>query len=314
MKPKLHLGLALVLSGGLFCQLADAQGPGKTAPPAAKDAYVAAQLAELFAGSPVRVVVHRAFNNWLLVDVSAVDAKAGLTNRPTTGFSVSLFSFDNEAAARANVQEELHFFTSPVALVKTGYDEFYSGKKGRLIGRCGAIVVSMDSSPPNDSDAVFAAVAKNLSANPALLHDLIHYALTMHFGDAAPLRALLSKLNDKVPELSAARISTNQPDAGSSVTATYYKSSDYELTIIANAYDSVKAAREGQEFDSEDISVAADTTEIVQGVKVHEYTRYGGIYFQTGCYTFRFETFRQDGKDLLPLMLKVSSALITELN
>ena len=116
--------------------------PAASAAPAAKDAYVNAELAELFTGAPVHVVLKRAFNNWLLVDVFAADSKAGQADRPVPMFSVQLFAFDNQAAARRKVQEELHYFVSPAALTKAGYDEFHAGDGGRLLGRRGAVEVA----------------------------------------------------------------------------------------------------------------------------------------------------------------------------
>jgi hypothetical protein len=116
----------------------------------------------------------------------------GLVNRSAPTFSVSLFHFDNEAAARRSVQDTLYSHT-PTALTKEGYDDFYSGTGGLLIGRRGTSVVALYSGPQEVSDAVFAAIAKNLPANPTLLPDLIHYAHPMRFGDTAPLHAALPK-------------------------------------------------------------------------------------------------------------------------
>ncbi|MGH7941092.1 MAG: discoidin domain-containing protein, partial [Limisphaerales bacterium] len=189
---------------GVAQSLWNASLPATGAAPAAKDAYVAAQLAKLFAGAPTQVALRLALYNCLVVDISAADAKAGLTNQPTTKCLVFLYSFDNEAAARSEVQGQLRFCTSLVVLRKAGYDEFYSGIRGPLmemIGRRGTFVVFAESSPPK-SDAVFAALATNLSANPTLPLDLIHYAYTMHYGNTAHLRAMLLELPDKVTDLS----------------------------------------------------------------------------------------------------------------
>jgi hypothetical protein len=278
--------------------------------PAAKDAYVNAQLANLFAGAPVSVALRRAFNNWLLVDVSAADAKAG----SAPAFSVGLFGFDNEATARAKVQEELHFFTSPTALTKEGYDEFYSGSGGRLIGRRGAVLVNMNSSPPEGFDAVFAAIAKNLSANPALLADLIHYAYTMHFGDTAPLHAVLAKLSAQVPELSVVNLSDSGQYGQNSVTADYIDTGGSRLMIIAKSYDTEAAAKSGQEFDQGMIQAGGwNKKETIRGVQVFEFTDYGTMHFQIGLHTFNLTTIGGKTGAVQLLLQKIASVLIAEL-
>ena len=281
-----------------------------SASPAAKDAHVSAQLAKLFAGATVCVALRRAFNNWLLVDVSAADAKAGFA----PAFSVGLFGFDNEAAALAKVQEELHNFTSPTALTKAGYDEFYSGSGGRLIGRRGAIVVNMNSSPPEGFDAAFAAIANNLSANPVLLPDLIHYAYTMHFGDTAPLHAVLAKLSAKVSELSVVNLSNSGQYGQNSVTADYIDTGGSKLRIIAKSYDTEEAAKAGQEFDQMQIQAGGwNKKEIIQGVQVFENTDYWEMHFQIGLHTFNLTTIRDGNKAVQPLLKKVASVLIADL-
>jgi hypothetical protein len=284
--------------------------PAASIAPAAKDAYVNAQLAKLFAGAPVSVALRRAFNNWLLVDVSAADAKA--ESAPV--FSVSLFGFDNEAAARAKVQEELHFFTSPTALTKAGYNEFYSGSGGRLIGRRGAILVDMNSSPSEGFDAVFAAIAKNLSASPELLPDLIHYAYTMHFGDTAPLHALLAKLSAQVPELSVVNLSDSGQYGQNWLAANYIDTGGSRLMIMAKSYDTEAAAKAGQEFDQMQIQAGGwNKKEIIQGVQVFENTDYGEMHFQIGLHTFNLTTIRDGNRAVQPLLKKVASVLIADL-
>lgn len=278
--------------------------------PATKDTYVAAQLAKLFAGAPVNVALRRAFNNWLLLDVSAADAKAG----SAPAFSVSLFGFDNEAAARAAVQEELHFFTSPTAMTKAGYDEFYSGSGGRLIGRRGAIVVNINSSPPDGFDALFAAIAKNLSANPQLLPDLIRYAYTTHFGDTAPLHAVLAKLSAQVPELSVVNLSDSGQYGQNSVTADYIDIGGSRLMIIAKSYDTEAAAISGQEFDQGMIQAGGwNKKETIRGVQVFENTDYGEMHFQIGLHTFNLTTIRDGNRAVQPLLQKIASVLIADL-
>jgi hypothetical protein len=126
------------------------------------------------------------------------------------------------------------------------------------------------------------------------------------------LRATLSRLSNKVPELSVENVSQGAPYATNTVSASYTNSSGIRLEIIAEAYNSEEAAKNGQESDARMISVNADKMETIKGVKVYEYTRYGGLYFQKGFYTFRFETFRGRNKDLQHLLLKVCSALISE--
>jgi hypothetical protein len=284
--------------------------PAASIAPAAKDAYVNAQLAKLFAGAPVSVALRRAFNNWLLVDVSAANAKAG----SAPAFSISLFGFDNEAAARAKVQEELHFFTSPTALTKAGYDEFYAGSGGRLIGRRGDILVNMNSSPPEGFDTVFAAIAKNLSANPALLADLIDYAYTMHFGDTAPLHAVLAKLSAQVPELSVVNLSDSGQYGQNSVTADYIDTGGSRLKIIAKSYDTEAAAKAGQEFDQGMIQAGGwNKKETIRGIQVFENTDYGAMYFQIGLHTFNLTTIEGRTGAVQPLLQKVASVLIAEL-
>ena len=278
--------------------------------PAAKDAYVNAQLAKLFAGAPVSVALRRAFNNWLLVDVSAADAKAG--SMPT--FSVGLFGFDNEAAARAKVQEELNFFSSPTALTKAGYDEFYSGSGGRLIGRRGAILVDMNSSPPEGFDAVFTTISKNLSASPVLLPDLIHYAYTMHFGDTAPLHAVLANLNAQIPELSVVNLSDSGKYGQNSVTADYINAGGSKLRIIAKSYDTAATAKAGQEFDQRMIQAGGwNKKETIRGVQVFEDTDYGTMYFQIGLHTFNLTTIKGGTGAAQPLLQKVASVMIANL-
>ena len=278
--------------------------------PAAKDAYVNAQLAKLFAGAPVSVALRRAFNNWLLIDVSAADAKAG----SAPAFSVGLFGFANEATARAKVQEELHFFTSPTALTKEGYDEFYSGSGGRLIGRRGVVLVNMNSSPPEGFDAVFAAITKNLSANSQLLPDLIHYAYTMHFGDTAPLHAVLAKLSAQVPELSVVNLSDSGQFDRNSVTADYINTGGSKLRIIAKSYDTEAAAKAGQKSDQGMIQAGGwNIKEIIHGVTVFESTNYGTMYFQIGLNTFNITTIEGRTGAVQPLLQKVASVLIAEL-
>lgn len=282
-----------------------------SAAPASKDAYVRAQLAKLFTGAPVHVVLKRAFNNWLLVDVFAADSKAGQADRPVLMFSVQLFAFDNQAAAREKVQEELHYFVSPAALTEEGYDEFYAGNGGRVIGRCGAVVVATILSPPEGRDAVFAAIARNLSSNPALLPALIHYAYTMHFGDIGPLHAVLAKLTAKVPELAVASLLDSGPYGQNSVTADYTNTSGSKLVIIAKSYDSEPAAKAGQEFDQRQIQAGGwDEKQVVQGVTVFENTPYGEAHFQIGHYSFKLITMRERAGALRPLLARVRSALI----
>jgi len=288
--------------------------PAASAASAAKDAYVRAQLAKLFTGAPVGVVLKRAFNNWLLVDVSAAGSKAGLTDMPAPIFSVQLFAFDNEATSREKVQEELQFFVSPAALTKAGYDEFYAGNGGRLIGRLGAIVVGTSLSPPEGLDAVFAAIARNLSADSGLLPALIHYAYTMHFGDTGPLHEVLAKLTAKVPELAVASLLDSGPDGQNSVTGHYTNASGSKLMIIAKSYDSEAAAKAGQEFDQRQIQAGGwDKKQVIQGVTVFENTPYGEMHFHIGHYSFKLVTMIDRDGALRPLLARVSSALIAVL-
>ena len=289
--------------------------PAASAAPAAKEAYVSAQLAKLFAGASVSVLLNRAFDNCVVVDVSAADSRAGRADRPAPTFSLQLSALANEAAARAKVQEELHFFVSPAALTKAGYDEFYAGNGGRLIGRLGAIVVGTSLSPPEGFDAVYAAIPRNLSADSALLPALIHYAYTMHFGDTAPLHAVLAKLSAQVPELSVAVLFDNSRLYGqNSVTGDYTNASGSKLTIIAKSYDSEAAAKAGQEFDQKQIQAGGwDRKQVIQGVTVFENTPYGEVHFQIGHYSFKLITSRDRNSALPPLLARVSSALIAVL-
>jgi hypothetical protein len=284
--------------------------------PAAKDAYVSAQLAKLFTGAPVNVALSRAFtlrrvfNNWLLVDVSAADAKTG----SAPAFSVGLFGFDSEATAREKFQEELHSFSSPTALTKAGYDGFYSGSEGRLIGRCGAILVVMFSNPPEGFDAVLDALAKNISASPALLPDLIHYAYSMHFGDTAPLRAVLAKLSARIRELSAVNLPNDGASGQNSVTADYTDASGSMLRITAKSYDTEAAAKAGQELDQMLIPAGGwNKKETIRDVQVFEFTDYSTMYFQTGLYTFNLTTLKRGTEAVQPLLRKIASVLIDDL-
>lgn len=313
MNPQFYFSLVLVLSGTLYCHLAAAQGPGKTAPPAAKDAYVAAQLVKLFAGAPAHVALRGAFYNWLDVDVSASPDNGMPTNRLATIPDVRLFAFDNDAAARDQVRSELPSFKSPTALTRAGYDEFYAGNEGRMIGRRGADVVLLRSIRSKRFDAVLDAIATNLAAHPELLSNLVHYARTMHFGDPAALHVVLSRLNDKFPELSAARFDTNSPFyAENAVVADYTASSDNELTIVAKAYDSAAAAKAGQARDQGLIQAGGwNRKSILRHVQVYESTDCGTMYFHTGHYTFKLMASRYRRNEVPPLLLRVGSALIT---
>jgi hypothetical protein len=313
MSLKLLLCLALGLGACLFTHRSVAQVPERTSPPAAKDAYVSAQLAKLFEGAPVRVVLRRAFNRWLLLDATATDGHAQLTNALAVRFSISLFGFTNEAAAREEFQQESSYFASPAAVTNAGYDELYSDHQGRLIGRHGASVVLMNSGPPEQCDAVLRAIAKNLSANRALLPDLVQYAYTMHFGELAPLQAGLSKLNARVSELSPPNFAATTSRYGdNSVTAYFTGSGNSEVEITAKAYDSEEAAKTGHEEDQMGISVHWSEKKIIGGVEVYEYANYGRVDFHVGPYAFDISTIRLSADSMQPLLLKVSSALIAE--
>jgi hypothetical protein len=314
MKPKLLLCVALVLSSGFYSLFAAGQVPEKTAPPAVKDTYVDAQLAKVVAGTPVHVALRSAWYNWLNVDVSVPHSKEAPTNRLTRIVSVRLSAFNDEMVARDEFGQELSFFKEPVALTNADYDEFFSGKEGEMIGRRGAMVVLLRPSQPGQFDGLFGAIATNLSANPTLLPDLIHYAYTMHFGDPAPLRVELSKLHDKVSELSAATFSTrNTFRADNAVVANFHTDSDDdELTIVAKAYDSEAAAKAGQDLDQGLIQAGGwNKKEIIQNVQVYENTDFGTMYFQTGRYTFKLMATRYNREKVPPLLLKASSVLIT---
>jgi hypothetical protein len=318
MKSKILLSLALILSGGLFCRFAAAQAPRKTAPPATKDAYIATQLAKLVAGTPAHIALRDAFYNWLNVDISVPYANEGPTNGMATILSVSLSAFNDEMVARDEIRQELTSFKEPVASTNAGYDEFFSGKEGEMIGRRGATVVLLRPGQPGQFDALFGAIAANLSSNPTLLPDLIHYAYTMHYGDPAPLRTVLSKLNDKVPELSEASFSTTSTfRADNAVLADYHTGSDdYELTIVAKAYDSEAAAKAGQTRDQRSIQAGGwNKKEIIRSVQVYEDTHYGTMYFQTGLYTFKLMATRyspeNSPENVPPLLLNAGLELIT---
>jgi hypothetical protein len=303
MRFRLLLSLMLVLGVGSFTPLAAAQAPDRTAPPAAKDAYVNARLAQLFEGAPVRVALRSAFNKWLLVDGSA-------TNGLTAKFSASLFGFTNEAAAREVFQSESRSAISRAVLTNVGYDEFFSDDQGRVIGRRGASVVLLHSAPPGQRDAVLAALSKNLSAHPTLLPDLIPYAHTMHFGDTAPLRAALSKL--KVGKVSEMRFSPIPRFGDNAVTAYFDDSDGDELMLTAKAYDSKDAAKAGLEDDQRWVSVRWNEKQVIGGVDVYAYTNYGRADFQVGCYTFVLNTMKRGSDNTQPLLHEVVTALIGE--
>jgi hypothetical protein len=295
VKIKPLLCLAPILCA-MSCHLAGAQVPGKTAPPAAKDAYVAAQLAKLFAGAPVHATPRGGFYNVLFVNISTPQVGEAATN---TLVVVFLSAFDNELAARDEIRQELTFSKQPVASTKSGYDEFYSEERGEtaeMIGRRGDVVVrllsdqSILSNQPKAFERIFDAIATNLSANPALLPDLVHYAWTMHFGDTAPLRAALSNLNDKVPELSTRMLSTRAPPSEeNTVVASYTVSGDHELFITAGAYDSEAAAIAGLTRDQAMKQVRWNKTQLIQGVTIYKYTRL--VDFQVSRYTFELQSY-----------------------
>jgi len=297
--------ISLVLVTGLFISLAAAQAPEKTSPPAVKDAYVSAQLAKLLEGAPVAVVLRSAFNNWLLVDVS-------VTNVPATRFVFSLYGFTNEVAAREAFQSESRSFTSSAAVTNAGYDEVFTDNQGRWIGRRGASVVLMNSGPAQEREVVLTALSKNLSAHPAFLPDLIHYAYTMHFGDPAPLRAALSKL--KIGKSSEVRFSPIPMLGDNSVSAYVTDSEGTELMLTGKAYDSSEAAKSGLEKDQRMVSVHWNEIQVISGVDVYAYTNYGRMDFQVGPYTLVVYPLRQRGhENLQPVLQKVSSALIGEM-
>jgi len=304
MNAKSFLLTVLVILGvESFARLAVAQVPEKTAPPAAKDAYVNAQLAKLFERVPVRVALRSAFDHWLLVDGSA-------TNGSTAKFSASLFGFTNEAAAREVFQSESRSFTARTVLTNVGYDECFSDDQGRVIGRRGASVVLLHSIPREQRDAVLAALSKNLSAHSTLLPDLIPYAYTMHFGDTAPLREALAKL--KVAGFSEVRFSPIPMFGDNSVTAYFDDSAGSELMLTAEAYDSEDAAKTGLEKDQRWVAVHWDEKQVISGVDVYAYTNYGRVDFQVGRYTFVLNTMKRGSENVQPLPQEVSSALIGE--
>jgi len=299
------IAAAIICVGLLSSVLANGQvvtSPPANAATADKDAYVNARLAELFAGVPVHVALRLALDNGLVVDIS--------TDRPGPAFSIILSGFDNERAARNNVQDELHFFKSSMSLTKAGFDEFYSDGDVRWIGRRGTSVVNLVSGPAAGFDAGFAALAQHLSINPELLPNLIRYAYSMHFGPTAPLHSALAKLADKLPELSRQSLVDPGHYGANSVESNFTDADGIKWMIIAKAYDSEATAKSGLELDQLQISVAPDKTEIVQGVKVYEYIRYGGIAFQRGFYTFRVNTTPSSNRDAQPLLLKIVSAVV----
>jgi len=55
-------------------------------------------------------------------------------------------------------------------------------------------------------------------------------------------------------------------------------------------------------------------TETLRGVKVFEYTNYGGAYFQTGPYTIRINAYGGKDKDLWPMLRSICSTLIDDLS
>ena len=121
--------------------------------------------------------------------------------------------------------------------------------------------------------------------------------LTMHFGDAAPLRAALSNLKSKVPELLTTTFDEgfrghlptgSQPGALrlNSVEVLYTDASGGQLEIIATAYDSDAAAKAGLDQEMRLVQAAPDATEMFKGVKAYEYVRYGGMRLQAGPHTF----------------------------
>jgi len=132
-----------------------------------------------------------------------------------------------------------------------------------------------------------------------------------HFGDTAPLRLALSKLNAKVPELSEARFEASSHYGENAVTAYFTVSGSSELMLIAKAYDSDEAAKAGLRTDQKWIAVNWNEKQIIGGVDVYAYTNYGRLDFEVGSSTFNFTT-RRGKENLLPLLRKASSALISE--
>jgi hypothetical protein len=174
--------------------------------------------------------------------------------------------------------------------------------------------MNMNSSPSEGFDAVFAAIAKNLSASPELLPDLIHYAYTMHFGDTAPLHALLAKLSAQVPELSVVNLSDSGQYGQNWLAANYIDTGGSRLMIMAKSYDTEAAAKAGQEFDQMQIQAGGwNKKEIIQGVQVFENTDYGEMHFQIGLHTFNLTTIRDGNRAVQPLLKKVASVLLAEL-
>lgn len=127
-----------------------------------------------------------------------------------------------------------------------------------------------------------------------------------------PIQGALAGLSTKIPELSLLGLHEGAPYGPNTVVA-HYTTAGGGLEIIANAYDSATTAAAGQSQDAAGISVGPDRSEIIRGVKVYEYTHYGGLYFQSGRYTFRFQTGRGGNADVQLLLVKAASVLIAEL-
>jgi len=308
---RMHALPCAVIALFVLCSLASAQTPPPdSADPAAKDAYVATQLARLFAGAPVRVTPRLAFGNALYVNV---------VSAAVPDYSIGLLDWHSETTAIQKLQEELRIWEAGAAIThsaeslkrqsKPDFDEFYYFGDSRAIGRRGSILVQVSSNPPGGSDAVLMALAKNLQADPALLPNLVRYAYVMHFGDTAALKVELSNLKNNVPELVTMSFVRGVDDQNS-VNADYTDVRGGRLLMIyAEAYDSEQAAIAGLELDIGRISVSPDATTTIQGVKVYEYTRYGPAHmrFHVGPYTFDL-----NGSSS-PLLQKTFSALVKNL-
>ncbi len=291
------------------------QPPLVGATPGAKDAYVNSELAKLFIGRPVQIRFRRVFSDWMIVDAFPVDAKPEAN--PWAGqpvYSLNFFSYGDAATAKSKIQEQLRSFPSPEAMTKAGFDEFYAVAKGGYLGRVGTLMLLLSSSSLERDDAIFSTLVKNLQANPGLMPRLIAYASKMHFADPAPLRTALPKISAKVPDLLFAKISDyDLPYEPNSVEAVYNGANGLGLHIIAKAYDAESSAVSALGQDEMGISVSPENSETVEGIGVLEYTRYGGMDFVIGPYTFNLRLFNYDQATSQALLKKVFSALHAEL-
>ena len=278
--------------------------PPADATPAAKDSYVEEQLATLFAGAPVRIAIHGFMNarfesNAQSESTSVGVSKAGSASTAEPGYILTLFDYHSDSIANRQVQGDIKSLKSPVLVSKPGYDEFYAAEEGRMIGRCGSLVVRVYLHAPVSADAALLALASNVRKDPSLFQTVVRYAAAMHLGDIAPARAALSRLITTVPELPT--MAFGQAGRGyvpsdlwgrNSIEALYSDATGGRLMIIAKAYDSDASAKAGLEIDVHSVEAGYDVPKppLIPGVKVYEYSHYGALRFQTGPYTFDFST------------------------